>query len=149
MATLTSPEAMQAWGRRLAGVLKAGDVVALVGDLGAGKTTLVQGIAAGWGYRRRANSPTFALVNEYHGARGALLHMDMYRLSLDEAAAFPLHDHLEEPAVAWIGWAARIRDHWPPETLEIQFKAVDPGTRKITVQATSAAWRKRLSRLTK
>src|SRR3954467_6787224 len=114
MATLTSrikksvfavfptPEAMQAWGRRLARVLKPGDVVALVGDLGAGKTTLVQGIAAGWGYRRRANSPTFALVNEYRSSRGPLLHMDMYRLSPVELQGFPLEEYLGPEAVCVI-----------------------------------------------
>src|SRR5436309_5462148 len=85
----TTPEAMQAWGKRLAHFLKGGDVVALIGNLGAGKTTLVQGIAAGWGYARRANSPTFALVNEYRSPRGNHLHMDVYRLSEKELDAFP------------------------------------------------------------
>src|SRR5947207_2599029 len=112
-----SPEAMQSWGKSLARLLKGGDVVALVGDLGAGKTTLVQGIAEGWGYTRRANSPTFALVNEYPGPKGRLLHMDMYRLTPKELDAFPLEDYLHAEAVALIEWADRIRGRWPTETL--------------------------------
>src|SRR3979409_1028715 len=90
---LRSPLAMQAWGRRFAKELRQGDVVALVGELGAGKTTLVQSIAAAWGYKRGATSPTFALANEYATPRGAIYHMDMYRLSARELAVFPLEEY--------------------------------------------------------
>src|SRR5579864_3992775 len=85
--------AMQEWGKRLSRVLSVGDVVALVGNLGAGKTTLAQGIATGWGYKRGAISPTFALANEYKTPRGFIYHMDMYRLSSVELASFPLQDY--------------------------------------------------------
>src|SRR5882672_4987994 len=100
--TFKTPEATQAWGKQLARLLKGGDVLALVGDLGSGKTTLVQGIAEGWGYKRRANSPTFALVNEYTSRRGPLLHMDMYRLTPGELSTFPLEDYLDNDTVCLI-----------------------------------------------
>ena len=87
-----SPEALEAWGKRFAKTLKPNDVVALVGTLGAGKTTLVQSIAEAWGYRRGATSPTFALANEYETPRGMIYHMDMYRLSPQETEAFPLEE---------------------------------------------------------
>jgi tRNA threonylcarbamoyladenosine biosynthesis protein TsaE len=135
---------MQTWGRELARVLKTGDVVALIGDLGAGKTTLVQGIAAGWGYTRRANSPTFALVNEYHSPRGLLLHMDMYRLSAKELTAFPLEDYLDSHAACVIEWADRVHARWPKETLEIRIKTLNPMTREIEFYHPSTAWKKRL-----
>src|SRR4051812_38395220 len=147
MVTLTSPEAMQNWGRDLARILKPGDVVALIGDLGAGKTTLVQGIAVGWGYTRRANSPTFSLVNEYPSPRGLLLHMDMYRLTPRELGAFPLEDYLEPHSACLIEWADRVHDRWPSDALEIQLKVLNPTTRRLDVVAPSAAWKKRLGKL--
>src|SRR5579864_3541438 len=106
------PEALQRWGAKLARLLRPGDVVALVGVLGAGKTTLVQGIAAARGYRRGANSPTFALANEYRTPRGTMYHMDMYRLSPPEAAAFPLEDYWGR-GVCLVEWADRVQDRWP------------------------------------
>ena len=138
-----TPEAMQTWGGRLARLLKGGDFVALVGDLGAGKTTLVQGIATGWGYTRRANSPTFALVNEYHGPRGNLLHMDVYRLSEKELEAFPLDDYLDPKSIWLIEWADRIRERLPEETLELHLSAPSPNTRRIEL-VPSKSWKKRL-----
>src|SRR4051812_33686552 len=147
MATLTSPEEMQAWGRKLAQVLQGGDVIALIGDLGAGKTTLVQGIAAGWGYRERANSPTFALVNEYHSRRGELRHMDMYRLSPAELDGFPLEEYLDHKSVCLIEWADRIRDRWPKETLQIRLKILDAATRQAEFYRPTQTWKKRLAAL--
>jgi tRNA threonylcarbamoyladenosine biosynthesis protein TsaE len=146
MATLTfnSPEDLQAWGRKLAKALKTGDVVALVGDLGAGKTTLVQGIAAGWGYTRRANSPTFSLVNEYYSPRGLLLHMDMYRLTPKELAGFPLEEYLEPHTLSLIEWADRVQSRWPSDTLEVRIQIKNPQTREISFPSVPASWRKRL-----
>lgn len=135
MATLIfeTPEGMQRWGRRLARLLDKGDVVALVGELGSGKTTLTQGVAAGWGYKQRANSPTFGLVNEYHSARGRLQHMDMYRLSEKELDAFPLEDYLTPDSVTLIEWADRVRSRWPKGTLTLCFRSPTPLTRQIEI----------------
>src|SRR6185295_18417678 len=94
--TFNSPEELQSWGRRFAKKLRMGDVVALVGGLGAGKTTLVQSIAEAWGYKRGANSPTFALANEYQTPRGTIYHMDVYRLKENELSSFPLEEYWDQ-----------------------------------------------------
>ncbi len=76
-----SPEQTRRLGARLGAVLRPGDVICLQGDLGAGKTTFVQGVAQGWGSLDSVSSPTFVIVNEYRRADGDLLfHMDAYRL---------------------------------------------------------------------
>jgi tRNA threonylcarbamoyladenosine biosynthesis protein TsaE len=144
---LSSPAAMQGWGKQLARILKPGDTLALIGELGSGKTTLVQGIASGWGYTRRANSPTFALVNEYQGTRGRLYHMDMYRLSKNELEAFPLEEYLGEKAIFLIEWADRVRSRWPAETLAIELSMPHPETRQLEILTPSPSWMKRLSAL--
>ena len=128
-----TPGAMQGWGRRLARHLQKGDVVALIGDLGSGKTTRAQGVAAGWGSSQRAISPTFGLVNEYRSRRGLLQHMDMYRLPEKELEGFPLEDYIGGKSVTLIEWADRIQSRWPEDTLQIRFQAPSPGTRKIEV----------------
>jgi tRNA threonylcarbamoyladenosine biosynthesis protein TsaE len=128
-----SPAQMQAWGKRFARTLKARDVVALVGELGAGKTTLVQSIAAAWGYKRGANSPTFALANEYATPRGVIYHMDMYRLSRKELATFPLEDYWDQ-GLCLIEWADRVRDRLPAATKEIRLKIAGPEKRTLTLK---------------
>jgi tRNA threonylcarbamoyladenosine biosynthesis protein TsaE len=143
MATLIfeTPQAMQEWGKRLARMLESGEVIALVGGLGSGKTTLTQGIAAGWGAAQRANSPTFALVNEYRSRRGTLQHMDLYRLSKDEVEQFPLEDYLDDKTVTVIEWADRAQSRWPRNTLQLRFRAPSPATRQIEVLF-PASWEK-------
>src|SRR5580693_6788060 len=111
-SVFNSPAEMQAWGKDFARELKVGDVVALVGELGAGKTTLVQSIAAAWGYKRGAVSPTFSLANEYETPRGMIYHLDMYRLSPGELVAFPLEDYLAQ-GLCLIEWADRVHDRLP------------------------------------
>jgi tRNA threonylcarbamoyladenosine biosynthesis protein TsaE len=125
-----SPRAMQAWGRRFAQKIKSGDIVALVGKLGSGKTTLVQSIAAAWGYRRGANSPTFALANEYETPRGTIYHMDMYRLSQKELGAFPLEDYWGR-GLCLIEWADRVRGRLPPSALELHLRITGPQQRTL------------------
>lgn len=131
---LKSPEATAQWARAFAKTLRVGDVVALVGSLGAGKTTLVQSIAKAWGYTQGANSPTFALANEYTTPRGMIYHMDMYRLTPKELAAFPLEDYWES-GLCLIEWADRIADRLPARYTEIQLKITGPNSR--TLQSTS------------
>ena len=128
-----NPDSLRCWGRSFAKTLRHDDVIALIGPLGAGKTTLVQGIAEGWGCRRQAVSPTFSLANEYQSKRGILFHMDMYRLSKRELAAFPLEDYLGQ-GVCLIEWADRIRDRWPAGTLEIWLKYVGQNRRMLTLK---------------
>ena len=123
---------MQTWGRRFAKQLKPGDTVALVGELGSGKTTLVQSIARAWGYRRGANSPTFALANEYETPHGPIYHMDMYRLSQRELETFPLEDYWGR-GLCLIEWADRVRHRLPAATLEIRLKTLSPNIRSLNV----------------
>lgn len=111
-------------GRLLAGLLQPGMVIALVGDLGAGKTTLVKGIASGLLDidEREVTSPTFTIVQEYSGAM-PLYHVDAYRLdsALDlEAVGF--EDYIDGNGVTVIEWADRITDALPPETLTISIE---------------------------
>jgi tRNA threonylcarbamoyladenosine biosynthesis protein TsaE len=141
--TFKSADALQAWGRRLARRLRPTDVVALIGPLGAGKTTLVQSIAEVWGYRRGANSPTFALANEYPTPRGVVYHMDMYRLSPRERDAFPLEEYWGH-GLCLVEWADRVRDRWPENTLEIVFTIPSAETRRLSLPRPNPAWQKRL-----
>jgi len=124
---------MRSWGRKFAQTLKPRDVVAFVGPLGAGKTTLIQGIAEGWGCRNAAVSPTFSLANEYQSKRGYLFHMDMYRLSDREVETFPLEDYLEQ-GVCLIEWADRIRDRWPSKTKIIKLEYIGERKRRLTLK---------------
>jgi tRNA threonylcarbamoyladenosine biosynthesis protein TsaE len=111
MATLTSksPEETfaigEAWGREA----QRGWVIGLGGDLGAGKTQLVKGIARGLGSNARVHSPTFALLNEYGGGRERLFHLDLYRLnSPAEVVSAGLEDYLVQPdGVAVVEWIER------------------------------------------
>jgi tRNA threonylcarbamoyladenosine biosynthesis protein TsaE len=127
--------------------LKPGDVVALIGPLGSGKTTLVQGVAEGWGYKTGATSPTFALMNEYRSRRGLLLHLDMYRLSTAELESFPLEDYLDPSAVCLVEWADRVAGRLPDEALDIHLKIRSPNARLLNISACSSDWRKRLKPL--
>lgn len=113
-----SPEATFQFGKELAANLVPGDVVGLTGDLGAGKTQLVKGIAAGLGISERVHSPTFTLVNQYTSGRIPCNHLDLYRL---ETAGQILDAGLEpyifnSDAVALIEWFDRWTDSLPPVT---------------------------------
>jgi tRNA threonylcarbamoyladenosine biosynthesis protein TsaE len=95
----------EAWGREA----KPGLIIALSGDLGAGKTQLVKGIARGLGIASRVLSPTFTLVNEYTGGRLRLFHLDLYRLETRaQILAAGLEEYLQPDGVAVIEWAERL-----------------------------------------
>jgi len=115
-----SPEQTRRLGMRLGSMLQPGDVVALSGDLGAGKTTLVQGIAQGWGSTDAVSSPTFVLVNVYRRPDGRLLHhMDAYRIeSALEAEDLDLDAMISSGALI-VEWAERITSALPQNILWI------------------------------
>ena len=93
------------WGR----TAQRGSVIALSGDLGAGKTQLVKGVARGLGVAARVHSPTFTLVNEYRGGRLRLFHLDLYRLETRaQILSAGLEDYLQPDGVAVIEWAERM-----------------------------------------
>jgi len=137
--TAPTAAAMQEIGERLGRALVAGDVIALKGPLGAGKTTFVQGLARGTGVPpgRHVASPTFALVNEHPG-RVPLVHADLYRIAdpreLDELG---LSDAFDRAAVA-IEWLDRFPDAAPPERLEIEIEIGEDGARVLTLRPVGA-----------
>ncbi len=117
LTILNSVEAAQAFGEGWAPDLKSGEIFALYGVLGAGKTQLVKGLARGLGYSGDVTSPTFTLVHEYRGGRLPVYHLDLYRIS-DEKAAIDIgvEDYLPSDGVTVIEWPERIESLLPPGT---------------------------------
>lgn len=127
-----SPAEMQAAGERLGRALQTGDAVALMGPLGAGKTTFVQGVARGTGVPadRHVASPTFALVNEHPG-RVPLVHADLYRINDPaELAELGLSEAFDRAAVA-IEWLDRFPEAAPEDRLEIAIEIGGDGVRRL------------------
>jgi tRNA threonylcarbamoyladenosine biosynthesis protein TsaE len=135
--TTTSPEQTFNFGEGLGRILGKGDVVALVGDLGAGKTTLTQGIARGLGVSCEwyVTSPTFTLINEYPG-RLPVYHLDCYRLdSPSEIEDLGMEEYLQGDGVAIIEWAEKIDSLLPEDYVRIVLEYIDQSVRKMRVQA--------------
>ncbi len=106
-----SPAETEALGEHFGRAARRGWVIALTGELGAGKTQLVKGLARGLGIAARVHSPTFTLVNEYAGGRLKLFHLDLYRLeSSAQILAAGLEEYLQPDGVAVVEWAERIDD---------------------------------------
>lgn len=132
----------------VAEVLDAGDLVLLTGDLGAGKTTFTQALAAELGVEGVVTSPTFTLVRQYRTDRGfELLHADIYRLGqLAEVVDLGLPEALEDGAAAVVEWGERGAPALLPEHLSVTFSAPDPAAetlRSIELGAHGAPWAQR------
>lgn len=123
---ITRTPAETAWVGELLGMLLGpGDVVCLIGDLGAGKTSLAQGLARGLGVNDQVTSPTFTLINEYKG-RLPLYHMDLYRLEgADELADLGYEEYVYGDGVTVMEWADRVMEALPRERLDIKLYAAD------------------------
>ncbi len=122
-------------GARLGELLQGGEVIALEGELGSGKTRWVQGVGQGLEIHQPITSPTFTLVNEYPG-RLTLYHIDLYRIDqVAEALAFGLEDYLYDEGVCVIEWAERAVEVLPPERLWITFYHLDTTKRRISLRA--------------
>jgi tRNA threonylcarbamoyladenosine biosynthesis protein TsaE len=122
------------WGRQLAAQLKAGDVIALVGDLGAGKTHVSKGIISGLGCREEVTSPTFSLLQEYRDAEPAVYHLDFYRMdTAQEVLALGWDELLDEPAVIIVEWADRFRELMPCYTQWWHISPTPCGGRSIAL----------------
>jgi tRNA threonylcarbamoyladenosine biosynthesis protein TsaE len=127
-------------GARLGELLEGGEIIALQGELGTGKTRWAQGVGQGLHVDQLVTSPTFTLVNEYLG-RLALFHIDMYRINReDEALAFGLEDYLYGDGVCLIEWAERISAILPHDCLWITFYYLDDTKRRITMRADSSRY---------
>lgn len=135
--TSESPEHTAALGARLGEALEAGDVLALDGDLGAGKTSLVRGIADGLGVpRREVRSPTFILVARHDGGRIPLVHVDAYRLADARGLVeLGIDEVLDPGAAAAIEWAPRVAAALPADRLEIAIEHAGPRRRILKLEA--------------
>ncbi|MDR7433949.1 MAG: tRNA (adenosine(37)-N6)-threonylcarbamoyltransferase complex ATPase subunit type 1 TsaE [Armatimonadota bacterium] len=117
-----SPEETQRLGERLGEILQAPAVVALVGELGVGKTCFIQGVARGLGVKGYVPSPTFTLIREHHG-RVPVYHVDLYRLEKpQELEDLGLEEILEGEGVVLIEWAEKVRFLLPPEHLQVELR---------------------------
>jgi tRNA threonylcarbamoyladenosine biosynthesis protein TsaE len=127
-----NPTETQAAARDLAQDLRGGEVLVLTGDLGAGKTEFVKGLARALGYLPPVGSPTFTLIHEYRGGRVTLFHMDFYRLEaeseLDELA---LDDYFRQDAVCAIEWGEKFPERLPPSVIQVRFSIVREKDRLI------------------
>jgi tRNA threonylcarbamoyladenosine biosynthesis protein TsaE len=143
-----SPEQTRRIGARLGQVLGIGDMVCLEGDLGSGKTTMVQGIASGWGALDAASSPTFVLVNEYRRPdQGRLFHMDAYRLESGiEAAELDIDRMVNEGAVI-VEWPQRVESVLPSEQLKVQLEYVADEQRQLRFGARGERYDQMLEQL--
>lgn len=127
-----SVEQTRRLGMRFGALLQSGDVVCLVGDLGSGKTTFMQGVASGWGSLDQVSSPSFVLVNVYRGPDGQrLYHLDAYRLK-DALAAEDLDlEEMLETGPMVIEWAERIQAVLPAENLWVNLRWIDENQRDL------------------
>jgi tRNA threonylcarbamoyladenosine biosynthesis protein TsaE len=135
----------RAAGRALAPLLRPGDALALTGELGAGKTTLVQGLAAGLGFDGHVVSPTFTLVREYRG-RVPIHHVDVYRLErVQDVLDLGLDDATAEGGVLLVEWGDAVEGLLPAEHLVVTLTTVsaDDETRSILVEGVGPSWRLR------
>ena len=113
--------------------LLPGDVLAFYGDLGAGKTAFIRGVARGLGVTARVSSPTFTIVNEYPGPT-PLFHFDMYRLgSSDELFEIGWEDYLARGGVCCVEWTENVADAMPAEAVTVTMEKTGDTTRRITV----------------
>ena len=137
MATFisNSPDETESFGQQFAGTIKAGDVIALIGELGSGKTQFVKGLAAAIGVTTPATSPTFTLVHEYSDGRFPLYHLDFFRIEDRQATErLGLDDYFFGEGVSVVEWADRFPDLIPGKAHWISFETKSETQRAITAK---------------
>ena len=136
-----SPAETENLGATLAERLKPGTVVAFSGDLGAGKTAFVRGMARGLNIPERVTSPTFTIVNEYEGGRLPLFHFDMYRLgSSDELFDIGWEDYLARGGVCAVEWSENVSDAMEGDCIRVDIRrGAHDNQRLITIEGGDAA----------
>ncbi len=146
----TSAEETREVGEALAALLRARDAVVLTGELGAGKTTLVQGVARGLGIEDQVSSPTFTLVKEYSGILD-LAHVDVYRLDrVQQVVDLGLEELGGGDDVLLVEWGDTIEELLPDDRLRVELVTDDAegeSVRSITVEAVGPAWHDRVAEL--
>jgi len=144
---LHSLEDMQQLASALASEVDAGFVIALDGDLGAGKTTFSQAFAKGLGVTDVVNSPTFTIIKEYNGTTLPFYHMDVYRISVDEADELGLDDYFFGQGITIVEWASIIEDIFPAQHLHMKIEILPDNVRQITFKAFGQRYIEALQRL--
>jgi len=131
----TSEQETEAVAKELAACLRAGDVVALRGGLGAGKTAFTRGLAVGLGIRADVSSPTFALVHEYRDNGAVLYHFDMYRVESEEDLySTGFYDYLEADGVLAIEWSENIPQALPAGAITVTLTPAGENRREIQIE---------------
>ena len=148
MITLHTAADTHAFGRKLAALLRAGDLVILTGPLGAGKTALTQGIGAGLQVTGRVVSPTFVIARVHQGGRLPLVHVDAYRLnSLDEVDDMDLDVAVSE-SVTVVEWGAGLVEQLADSRLEVQIsRQPDSEAREVRLVGSGSDWHARIGQL--
>ncbi len=152
MLTSRGPAETRRIGARLGRLLEAGDVVLLQGELGSGKTVLVQGIGEGLAVREPVKSPTFVLQTEYHG-RLTLYHADLYRLEHPREVLDLALEEVAAPGVLVVEWPERAWDELPPEHLLARIDGEEtpgrrPPSRRVTFVPRGERYEELVKRLT-
>lgn len=136
------------WGQRLGKLLRGGDVVCLLGNLGAGKTALAQGVGLALKVTSPLTSPTFTLIQEYicktEDSETRLIHMDLYRLQQpEEVEVIGVMDYFQKEAICLIEWPKVAQDYLPDDFLEVEIEGNGEMPRKLTFQAIAGDWKQR------
>ena len=130
----SSPQETLNFAREFSGSLKPGDVIALSGPLGAGKTLFVLGVAEALKINEPITSPTFTIISEYYGDM-PLYHMDLYRLGTPEEFTWlGTEEMLNGDGITMIEWSERAESELPERTIHVKIKILDENSREITVQ---------------
>ncbi len=126
-------------GREFAKQLQPGSLVALYGDLGAGKTQFVKGVCQAFEVEEIVNSPTFTIVNEYHGTL-PVFHIDLYRMkNVDEILGIGFDEYLESGGVCLVEWAEKLNGIIPDRRYDVEMSVVDDSTREIKIALVGGA----------
>jgi tRNA threonylcarbamoyladenosine biosynthesis protein TsaE len=130
-----SPHETKSWGRRLASILEGGELLGLIGDLGAGKTVFIKGLALGLRLREEdILSPTFTMIQEYHG-RFPLYHIDLYRLDEVGLDDLGLREYLFSEGIAAVEWFERLREEPEMDYLSVRISYAGSNLRRIEFSA--------------
>ncbi len=129
----SSAKETQALAKKLAKKLKPKDILLFFADLGAGKTTFIQGLAEGLNLKHKATSPSFIIVNEYPG-KIPLFHIDLYRLEDEKSIEdLGIEEYYEKGGIVAIEWAERLGKNLPPKARKIKIETLSENKRKITI----------------